>query len=300
MNPLLDLSFRKIQYFLTIVETGSFTQAAKRLYVSQPMLSKAMKELQKELDLSLFEWNGKQLIITDAARYLYEQWFSLLDQMEKVLEETKNIAQQKKHIIYAGCEHIMVLGANALWMDALENFQHQFSDVHVDMSAFGLQEVKKRLLSRQLDIIICSSFDAEGLEDDFQVAKLGCLPVVIYGRIHHPVLSQNKKLNWSDLKDCSFYTISPFIAAWPQELLFHYGKQYGFQPHIAGYTDTQMSQLMKIKTSDSLMLSLQLEPLIQDPKLQYVTMDDETEIMIVWRKDCDPCVIDFVHCLLDY
>lgn len=42
-----------------------------------------------------------------------------------------------------------------------------------------------------------------------------------------------------------------------------------------------MSQLMNIKTSDSLMLSLQLEPLIQYLKLQYVIMDDETEIMIV-------------------
>ena len=49
MKPLFDLSFRKIQYYLMVVEEGSLTRAAKRLFISQPMLSKAVKELEQEL-----------------------------------------------------------------------------------------------------------------------------------------------------------------------------------------------------------------------------------------------------------
>lgn len=298
MKPLFDLSFRKIQYYLMVVEEGSLTRAAKRLFISQPMLSKAVKELEQELAIQLFKREGKYLEVTFAGRYLYEQWYTLLDQMERVLAETRELANEKKHTIYAGCEHIMVLGANALWMDALEQFQLQHPDIHVDMSAFGLHEVKKRLLSRQLDFMICSSFDTEGLQEDYHCEKLGSLPVVIYGRAQHPVLRRTSPVTWKDLKNCSFYTISPLIASWPQELLFQYGQQHGFQPRIAGYTDTQLSQVMKIKTSDALMLSLRLDSLLQDEKLSAVTMKEETEIMLVWRKDCEAAVSAFAHTLL--
>ena len=92
MKPLFDLSFRKIQYYLMVVEEGSLTRAAKRLFISQPMLSKAVKELEQELAIQLFKREGKYLEVTFAGRYLYEQWYTLLDQMERVLAETRELA----------------------------------------------------------------------------------------------------------------------------------------------------------------------------------------------------------------
>ena len=45
-NQSFDVSLRQIQYFLSIAETGSITQAAERLYIAQPVLSKKMMALE--------------------------------------------------------------------------------------------------------------------------------------------------------------------------------------------------------------------------------------------------------------
>ena len=50
-----NVDFRQIQYFLTLVEDGSMTQAAKRLNVVQPTLSMQLAKLEEELGQHLFE-----------------------------------------------------------------------------------------------------------------------------------------------------------------------------------------------------------------------------------------------------
>lgn len=299
MKQVLDINLKKIQYFLCIVKEGSLTKAATSLYVSQPMLSKAMKELEQELEVTLFIREKRTLKLTEAGQYLYEQWTMLFHLFHAQIGKAQDIQASLLKQLHIGCEHIMVLGASDIWMDGLSTFQERYPDVRIDMQALGLQEVKQKLIQGNLDMMICSNFDAMGLDHDFHVQKLCELSVYIYGRNHHPILSKQEHITWADLRNASFYTISPLIATWPQNYLRSYTSQYGYEPTIAGYTDTQMSQLMKIKTSDCLMLSLELTPLLQDDKLCAVKMGEEkTDIMLVWRKDGDPLLHILANILL--
>ena len=59
-----------LDYFLEIVKCGSFTQAAENLYISQQGLSKAIKSLEKELDISLFEKEGKRVVLSSEGEIL--------------------------------------------------------------------------------------------------------------------------------------------------------------------------------------------------------------------------------------
>lgn len=299
MKRLLDVNLKKIQYFLCIVEEGNLTRAAARLYVSQPMLSKSMKELERELEIVLFVRENRTLRLTEAGRYLYDQWKGILGQMERQMGEARDIQDSMRRQIHLGCEHIMVLAANAVWMEQLERYRGRQPKVQIDMMALGLQEVKSMFLKGALDMMICSSFDAMGLPPQYNVELLARLPVCIYGRKGHPVLEREGGVGWKDLKDVPFYTISPAVAAWPEELLHTYAMENGYRPRIAGYTETQMSQVMKIKTTDGLMLSLELDALIQDERLCCVKMgDDMTDIILTWKKDSDAAVEELAGILL--
>lgn len=63
------MTLQQIRYILTIAEVGSLSKAAEVLYVAQPSLSSAVKELERELGITVFYRSGKGVSLTnDGAR----------------------------------------------------------------------------------------------------------------------------------------------------------------------------------------------------------------------------------------
>ena len=67
------MEIRQLIYFVQIAKSGTYSAAAKQLYVSQPALSKAVKHLEEELDAKLFVQVDKRSELTDAGRVLFER-----------------------------------------------------------------------------------------------------------------------------------------------------------------------------------------------------------------------------------
>ena len=66
------MEIRQIQYFLTVVDTGSFSAAADEHFISQSSLSKKIIALEKELGLSLFDRGKRKIFLTDAGEAFLE------------------------------------------------------------------------------------------------------------------------------------------------------------------------------------------------------------------------------------
>ena len=91
------MTLTQLNYLITIAETGSLNQAAGKLYVSQPSLTGAMQELEKELGITLFHRSGRGVTLTgDGAEFLlYAK--QLYGQYEAILEKYgKNGSLRKK------------------------------------------------------------------------------------------------------------------------------------------------------------------------------------------------------------
>ena len=93
----------EIQYFLTIVKYGSFTEAAQTLSVSQPAISKQIRQLEAELGCSLFARSGRTLSLTEAGQAYYayfQQCRFQLDLLKNKLEEQKKDGKPTIRIAY--------------------------------------------------------------------------------------------------------------------------------------------------------------------------------------------------------
>jgi DNA-binding transcriptional LysR family regulator len=84
----------QIRYFKAIVETGGFTKAADRLFVSQPSLSAGIKKLEQELGVTLFERGGRRAMLTTAGKFFLEKATIILNEYQATLQKLKEFQQQ--------------------------------------------------------------------------------------------------------------------------------------------------------------------------------------------------------------
>lgn len=102
------MTLLQILYALTIYETGQFSKAADKLFVTQPSLTKAMNELEKELDITIFIRSRKGVLITDEgkefliyARQLYAQYELINDRFKHKNNIKKKFSISCQHYYFA-------------------------------------------------------------------------------------------------------------------------------------------------------------------------------------------------------
>lgn len=90
------MDIRKLRIFMTAAQCKSFTRAAEELFMTQPAVSKAVHELEKEAGTPLFERYPKQVVLTPAGKILFEKSRSLLAQYRKLEQELPKLDGQSR------------------------------------------------------------------------------------------------------------------------------------------------------------------------------------------------------------
>lgn len=81
------MEIRQLEYFLMVSRVNSFTRAAERLYVSQPAVTNAVRSLEDELGIQLFDRNQKQALLTTEGKIFYAHVEQLMNGISNTLEE---------------------------------------------------------------------------------------------------------------------------------------------------------------------------------------------------------------------
>lgn len=102
------MTLTQLRYLMTIARTGSFNKAAEQLYVSQPSLTNAVKELEKELGITLFYRSGRGVTLTGDgtefllyAKQLYGQYEEILERYGKSGSSRKKFGVSTQHYSFA-------------------------------------------------------------------------------------------------------------------------------------------------------------------------------------------------------
>jgi len=102
MNPI---EIREMQYVLIVGKTKSFSQAAKRCFISQPALSKIIKKVENNLNIEIFDRGTAPLKITPEGENIIE-YFSKIINLETSLERyCTSVLEQKKTDLIVGTLH---------------------------------------------------------------------------------------------------------------------------------------------------------------------------------------------------
>ena len=80
---------RELRYFITVAEEGTFTRAAARLFMTQPALSRAVKQIERDLGAALFHRTHKGATLTDVGRVLLREGRTALEVLDRAESRTR-------------------------------------------------------------------------------------------------------------------------------------------------------------------------------------------------------------------
>ena len=100
------MKISSLNYFVAIAETGSVNQAAKKLYIAQPSLTKSIKLMENELGVILFERNKSGMQLTPEGEKIYKEARIILD----YYNGWKKLANDNESMTIYAYSHISLVG----------------------------------------------------------------------------------------------------------------------------------------------------------------------------------------------
>ncbi|MEW6459594.1 MAG: LysR substrate-binding domain-containing protein [Pseudomonadota bacterium] len=143
------MDFRQLRYFVALYEEGHVGRAAERLSISQPALSQQIRQLEGDLDVGLFQRNGRRLLPTLAAHTLYNHAVPLLDGMERAREALRSFRGPGPRSLSIGVLQTVNASLVPLLLERLQQAQPQLVVKLFELSGV---DIERRLLSGGLDI----------------------------------------------------------------------------------------------------------------------------------------------------
>lgn len=128
----MDVDVRLLRYFAAVAEEGNLTQAAQRLFVSQPALTKQIKQLESQLGVQLFRRSKAGMALTVAGQTLADQVPAVLAGLDQALRETKAAASRAARILRVG---FLAGAANEATQEILAEFGRRRPGWRVEMRA---------------------------------------------------------------------------------------------------------------------------------------------------------------------
>lgn len=94
-----DMTDTQLQYFISIVQTGSYSEAALEQNISQSSVSKQIASLEEELGIKLFDRSHRRIALTDAGEVLYQKACDLLQKIDDFKDTAVRLQQGQRKII---------------------------------------------------------------------------------------------------------------------------------------------------------------------------------------------------------
>lgn len=143
------MNTRHAQMILTILRHGSFTAAAKALYISQPTLSQTVKQIETQLGEPIFVRGRTPLTLTPAGE-VYAQAARQIVRIETQLSETISHMQGKTYgTLRLG---FSLHRSSEVLPQILSDFLRQYPDVRIDICEGDDAQLAQLLIQRELDI----------------------------------------------------------------------------------------------------------------------------------------------------
>ncbi len=189
------MTINNVRIFLEVYKSLNITAVSKKLHITQPVISRTIKNLEDEYDTLFFERLGKKLIPTESGRLFYQRMSKIITDIDTVREE---LGSRKEQVTIRIGAAIMI--GNFLIPDICSSLKEKQPDINLRVTIAPASELKNKLLEDELDFAL--------IEDNLHDPDLRYIP--FYEDKMVPIFSPDNPLRNKKtitLKDLSSYPL---------------------------------------------------------------------------------------------
>lgn len=143
----------QLEYFCAVSRYHSITQAAQKLYVTQPAISNAIRELEKEFSIHLFNRSNNHLTLTQEGEIFYQKASDLLHNINQTSSELYDLGRRISPIRIG----IPPLLSTVFFPGMLTDFQKEHPEIPVELFEYGSIRAASLVQEETLDLALVNS-----------------------------------------------------------------------------------------------------------------------------------------------
>lgn len=286
------MELRHLRYFVAVAEEENVTRAAARLHVSQPPLSRQLRDLEEELGLRLFDRGPKSLRLTAEGRVFLLEARAVLDRAEQAVRVASTLAGREAGEIHVGYAPSLTVEILPL---TLREFESMSGGVRVRLHDFSTEEMLAGLRDASLDVALMIKPHAGSLRGlEFQKLREHAVCVAVHPA--HP-LAAKARIDLLQIARERLIVYSkedyPEYHAWLGRLF----SKSGFSPRIGEAHDSATSLIAAVESGFGVALVQQGFECLSGPRLSVCPLSPAPPPFVVGvvsrKEDCRKLVETF-------
>lgn len=189
----IRISLDQWQALVTVVEAGGYEKAAAQLNKTQSTVSYAVKKIESQLDLKLFEITGRKAVLTPEGQALYRRGRALVDEAARVERSAANLAAGSEAQIAIAAE---IIFPTWLLLQCMERFASEQPLTRIELYESVLSGTTELLLDGRVDLAISSQVPPGFLGD-----LLLQMRFIAAAAPAHPLHLLGRELTLKDLRE---------------------------------------------------------------------------------------------------
>ncbi|CAN5511583.1 LysR family transcriptional regulator [soil metagenome] len=185
-----NLSLKQLRAFLAVADSGSFTEAARRLNVTQSALSLLVKDMESEIGFKLLNRTTRKVALSDAGREFHPMVQKVLDELESVIRGAAEVAMVRRGIVRIAATEAV---ACTLVTPAIAAYRQHRPSVEVRLVDTLVGSMLIPLRNGDVDYVVGpASLAASNLDAQVAVTPLFQSPFSIFCPEAHPLTAFEK------------------------------------------------------------------------------------------------------------
>lgn len=290
------ISLKQFKYFVEIVEAGSYSRAAEKLYIAQSALSRQIKELEDELQTPLLTRDARQFELTPAGQLFYERGKRILEDIDDTLVQARQVGKGAQGVIRLQHSSSVILTPRI--SKALSDALDQHPGVTLDVSMLPSENQTLEIEEGRVDIGLLR-LPTLRRHPHIQVREIGSESLMVAVARDSPLAARDD-VALSELRDAAFISIPHKDRGGLSYLVANLCLEQGFFPKPARALSRKSSQLNLIEAGLGIAIVPECMRLTAPAGVHFVPLAGGsllTTVGLATRREADPLVTAFTDTL---